>query len=363
MGDDAPRAMQNLLTVAALIIVLAAVRAAAEIVLPILVAAFLAVIFSAPISWLRARRVPRWLADLLVVGGLVLVVFGLGLFVSQSVTEFTEKLPAYQAALTDLAVDLTAFAERFGVEAAGETLRAQLDPGMALELAGVILSGFGNLVVYGTLVLLIVGFMLAERAGLRRKLDAMRTIPQGDLQHLFRSIETVNRYMAIKTLISVITGIAAGLLTALIGVDFPLLWGVLAFLLNYIPSIGSILAGTPPVLLALAQLGPASALGVAAGYLALNVTMGGIIEPRYMGRGLGLSPLVVLLSVVFWGWLLGPVGALLSVPLTMMAKMACEASPRTVWLTVLLGPNPSADPPAEAPADGEPPSGPSPSAG
>jgi predicted PurR-regulated permease PerM len=123
-----------------------------------------------------------------------------------------------------------------------------------------------------------------------------------------------------------------------IGVDFPILWGLLAFLLNYVPTIGSIIAAVPAVLLALIQLGPASALAVTGCYVAINIGMGNVIEPRYMGRGLGLSTLVVFLSLVVWGWLLGPVGMFLSVPLTMTAKMALEANPSTTWIAYLLGP-------------------------
>ena len=124
----------------------------------------------------------------------------------------------------------------------------------------------------------------------------------------------------------------------IIGVDFPALWGLLAFLLNYVPTIGSLIAAAPPVLLALVQLGAWHAAAVAAVFAVTNVGFGNVVEPRFMGRGLGLSTLVVFLSLVFWGFLLGPVGMLLSVPLTMTAKIALEANPGTTWLALLLGP-------------------------
>jgi predicted PurR-regulated permease PerM len=115
-------------------------------------------------------------------------------------------------------------------------------------------------------------------------------------------------------------------------------------MLNFVPTIGSIIAAIPPVLLALVQLGPFAAIAVGVGYLVLNVVMGSAIEPRFMGRGLGLSTLVVFLSLVFWGWVLGPVGMLLSIPLTMTAKMALEASPSSRWLAQLLSPAPAPEP-------------------
>ena len=117
-----------------------------------------------------------------------------------------------------------------------------------------------------------------------------------------------------------------------------MLWGLLAFLLNYVPNIGSVIAAVPAVLFAAVQLGPGAALWAAAGYLVMNVAVGSILEPRFMGRGLGLSALVVFLSLVFWGWVLGPVGMFLSVPLTMMIKIALDSHPDTHWIAVLLGP-------------------------
>ena len=126
-------------------------------------------------------------------------------------------------------------------------------------------------------------------------------------------------------------------LLALIGVDYPVLWGALAFLLNFIPNIGSIIAAVPPVLLALIQLGVAQAALVAGGFLVINMAIGNFLEPRYMGQGLGLSTLVVFLSLVFWGWVLGPVGMLLSVPLTIAVKIALEVRPDTRWMAIMLG--------------------------
>ncbi len=144
--------------------------------------------------------------------------------------------------------------------------------------------------------------------------------------------------MSMKTIISMVTGVLIAVAMWLIGLDNPVLWGVLAFMLNFVPNIGSIIAAVPAVLLALVQLGFASALLVAAVYVAVNVMIGSIIEPKYMGKGLGLSTLVVFVSLVFWGWVLGPVGMLLSVPLTITVKLALDSKPETQWLGHLLGP-------------------------
>ena len=145
--------------------------------------------------------------------------------------------------------------------------------------------------------------------------------------------------MAIKTLISLATGVIVTLMLLIIGVDYPLLWGLLAFVLNFVPNIGSIIAAVPAVLLAVIQLGVIYALITAMAYFILNLFMGNVIEPRFMGRELGLSTLVVFLSLLFWGWLLGPVGMLLSVPLTITARIALDSRDDTRWIAILLGPD------------------------
>lgn len=156
------------------------------------------------------------------------------------------------------------------------------------------------------------------------------------LQQIDRFLQSVNQYMVIKTLVSLATGLIVGIGLAFIGVDYALLWAVIAFLFNYIPNIGSIIAAIPAVLLAFIQLGPAAAGGTALLYIGANMVMGNVVEPKFMGRGLGLSTLVVFLSLIFWGWLLGSVGMLLSVPLTMVVKIALESSKSGSWLAILL---------------------------
>lgn len=215
-------------------------------------------------------------------------------------------------------------------------------------MAGTTLARLGGVLSNSFLIVLTVIFILAEAASFPRKLSDILKDPAKDLPHFARFAENVNRYIAIKTSVSAATGILVTVFIWLLGVDFPILWGILAFLLNYVPTIGSIIAAIPPLLLALIQLGPGAAGGVAIGFLAINVIMGNAVEPRFMGKGLGLSTLVVFLSLVVWGWVLGPVGMLLSVPLTMTAKIALEANPGTEWIAHVLGP---ADALPELPSD------------
>jgi predicted PurR-regulated permease PerM len=269
---------------------------------------------------------------------MVVALLGVGALAAQSAGEFLDRVPFYQARLNDLLQALAARLEPLGVELSTELLTGYLNPGTALAMAGNALRGLGGVLSNGLLILLTVIFILAEASSFPAKLRAVLADPDRDMPYFARFAANVNRYIAIKTTVSVATGVIIGVALALLGVDFPVLWGLLAFLLNYVPNIGSIIAAVPAVLLALVQLGPGTALVTAAIYVAVNMVMGNGVEPRFMGRGLGLSTLVVFLSLVFWGWLLGPVGMLLSVPLTMTAKIALEAKASSRWLAHLLGP-------------------------
>jgi predicted PurR-regulated permease PerM len=223
-----------------------------------------------------------------------------------------------------------------------EQLKGIADPAAAMGLISSILKGFGNVLTNSFLIILTVVFILMETAGVTQKVLLLRD--QADDEQSDKKVfsqvfvEKLRDYMSMKTIISMMTGIIVAIAMWLIGLDYPVLWGVLAFMLNFVPNIGSIIAAVPAVMLAMVQLGVSSALLVAGVYVAVNVLIGSVIEPRYMGKGLGLSTLVVFVSLVFWGWVLGPVGMLLSVPLTITVKLALDCKPETQWLGHLLGP-------------------------
>jgi AI-2 transport protein TqsA len=330
---------RTLLLIAALVVIAAGIKAAQTLVVPFLLAVFIATIAATPVFWLERHRVPAWLAIPLVMVGMVAALLAVGALAAQSASEFLERLPFYQERLTGLVEAIFERLEPMGIHLTDELLTEYLNPGTALAMAGNALRGLGGVLSDGLLILLTVIFILAEASSFPEKLRAVLSHPDRDMPHFASFAINVNRYIAIKTTVSVATGVLVGAALALLGVDFPVLWGLLAFLLNYIPNIGSIIAAVPAVLLALVQLGPGTAVLTAGVYLAVNLIMGNGVEPRFMGRGLGLSTLVVFLSLVFWGWLLGPVGMLLSVPLTMTAKIALAANPSTAWLALLLGPS------------------------
>jgi predicted PurR-regulated permease PerM len=332
-----------MLAAAAFVVVVAGMQAASSLLIPFLLAAFVAIICLPPMHWLIGRRVPAGLAVLAITLGLILVTLLIGAFVGTSVADFSRNLPTYQANLQHQTGLLLDWLGRHGLTLNSQLLRDNLNPAVAMGLAGKMVAGLGNALANTFLIVLTVIFLLMEGVALPHKWRLMgRHAPS--TENFGRFVTSVNSYLAIKGWVSLATGIVIAVWLAVLGVDYPVLWGLVAFLFNFVPNIGSIIAAVPALLLALVQLGPGPALAAAAGYLVVNIVMGNVVEPRFMGKGVGLSTLVVFLSLVFWGWVLGPVGMLLSVPLTMIVKLALEAGPDTRWLAVLLGPDVDPEP-------------------
>lgn len=336
-----------MLTLAAFVIVVAGMRAAATILVPFLLAAFIAIISAPPMFWLQRKGIPKWLSLLIVIFGIVLIGWLIVALVSSSIKSFTNDLPMYDAKLRALTNTIKTQMEALGMDTSGLEMTEYFNPGAAMKLVATGLSSLKTALTNGFLILMTVIFILIEASGLPLKLRTIVGNAEDALINFDKFISNVKQYMAIKTVISLITGIVIAIWLAVLGVDYPLLWGLLAFLLNYVPSIGSIIAAIPAVLLTIIQLGLAQAVAAATGYLVVNVVMGNFIEPRFMGQSLGLSTLVVFLSLIFWGWVLGPIGMLLSVPLTMTAKIALDSREETRWLSILLGPDISRKPKAK----------------
>ena len=333
---------QALFATACVVVVLAGMRAAAPFVVPLMLALFLTIINIPVLNGLRRLRVPAPVAVLLVLLLTSVVVGGLGWIGAASLSDIRASLPDYVRRLQQVeATALAALADR-GIHlpeglpytdfAAPERLVSFVS-GVLIEAAALLSATF--------VVILYMIFMLAEAAGFPRKLRAAIGRMDADLGRLAGVVRDIQRYLAIKTAISLVTGLLIGIWLALAGVDFPLFWALVAFLLNFVPNVGSIVAAVPAILFALLQLGPGGAAVTTAGYLAVNFLLGNIIEPHLMGRGFGLSTLVVVISLVFWGWLWGPVGMLLSVPLTVIVRIAVEHTEDLRWLAVLLGSTPA----------------------
>jgi predicted PurR-regulated permease PerM len=333
-----PQGSRILLTMAAFIVVVAGVREARELLVPFLLSAFIAIIAAPPLFYLKHKKIPTGIALALVIGLVVIAALMLGVLVGNSIDDFSAQLPFYQERLNAITAGLLSWLAETGIEIPKQTASNLLDPSKAMKMAAVGLSSLGGLLTNTFLILLTVIFILLEAASFPTKLEAILQNPDSGLSRFQAFLDNINSYMAIKTVTSLLTGLLVGLWLWAVGLDYPVLWGMLAFLLNFVPSIGSILASIPALLLALVQLGVTGTLWSLLGYVLINVIIGNIVEPRFMGRGLGLSTLVVFISLVFWGWILGPVGMFLSVPLTMMIKISLDSSEETRWIAILLGP-------------------------
>ena len=330
-------ATKFLFVMACLVILLAGIKAASPILVPFLLSLFLAIITNPIVSKLVELRIPRGIAVLFVLSLLVVVGLSLAGVVGQSFNDFSKSLPLYQEKLAGEFQWLVSKLALFDIEINQEQLTHYFAPGVAMQMVGNLLSGFGGVMANLFLIILTVVFMLFEAPEAGKKVHIALDDPKMKMQHIDRFLDSVNSYLAIKTVVSLGTAASVGVMLWVLGVDYVLLWSVLAFLFNFIPNIGSIIAAVPAVLLAVVVQSPAVAGIVAIGYVAINTVFGNVIEPKFMGRGLGLSTLVVFLSLIFWGWLLGTVGMLLSVPLTMIVKIALEANEDSRWLALLLG--------------------------
>lgn len=322
-----------LIMAAAVIVVIAGLKLSAPIMVPFLLSIFIAVMCLPPITFMRDRGLPFGIALIVVITGMIVVSLLLGWLVGSSIEDFYQNLPGYQQRISGQWVGALGWIQSLGFTLPEQFAGDTFDPRSAMKLVASVLQSFGNVLANSFLILLTVIFILTEAASFNRKLERIGWAHD----HSDAYVKRLRLYMSIKTTMSVLTGaLVAGLLWVL-GVDHAALWGVVAFMFNFIPNIGSIIAAVPAVLLAMVQIDVTTAMLVAAGYVAINIGVGSVLEPRYMGKELGLSTLVVFLSLVFWGWILGPVGMLLSVPLTVSVKLALDANEETRWAGQLLG--------------------------
>ncbi|MDH3200417.1 MAG: AI-2E family transporter [Myxococcales bacterium] len=305
------------------------------IVIPVLLASLIAISLSKIVD-LSDKGLPRWLTVLLACLAAVAVVMGLGFLTTRAATDFASAFSQYRGDWDRLQVELASWlwSQGLGIPATAVT---EFDPGELVR--GLAVPGFTlalSIVSSGFLVLLITVFLVIESSSFSKKFANTDKLGTMNVEVLRGAARDVQQYLLIKTVTSTATGLLVAGLTTVVGLGHSLLFGLLAFVLNYIPSIGSILASVPAIGLCLLTLGWVPAMGLAAGYFAINFVIGIGIEPRWAGDATDLSPTVVVLSMVFWGFVLGPVGALLSVPLTIIVRITASQSEEWSWLAKLL---------------------------
>lgn len=314
-------------------IIAAGIRATAVLLIPLVLALFLSIITFPLVSVLQRRGVHRALAVAITIVAVLLILSGPSVLVVTAVRQFASAVPGYETRLRSIVARTFEWLRDHNVDTSA--MMAWVDPGQLLNMMVTMLSGVATLLSLAFLVVLISAFMLFEAADIQERRPTV--LPPALRQHLARIAREMQSWLLVKTIISLATGVAAGFWVAALGIEFALLWGLTAFLLNYIPNLGSIIAAFPPALLALIEFGPLHALLVLGGYVVINTVLGSFMELYLMGRRVGLSPLVVLLSVITWGWMWGIAGMLLSVPITMAIKIALEQSPDgSRWLARLM---------------------------
>ena len=327
---------QVIKVLAGLVIIAAGIYYARSLLVWVALAAFISMVCSKPIGWLKEKGVGGGLA----IGIVLVCVIGLMLLtvalVGTAAAGFSKALPTYQENLNTLVQGAVHQIERLGGKVDDESLKNLVDSrrlvGLVSGLIGSLIGALSNTV----LILLLVAFMLADSASLPERLRKAFGGPDADLSRFYQVTDSVNTYLWVKTWISLLTGLFVGIGTAILGLDFAILWGFLAFVFNYIPNIGSLIAAIPAVILALLQGGWDMAIWTAVIFLVVNNVIGNVLEPRMLGQKMGLSSLVVFLSLLIWSALLGPIGMLLSVPLTMVIKIALESTPDGQGVAALL---------------------------
>lgn len=327
--------MRTAVTIAAIVIILTALKLASVIIVPVLIAATFAIAFQ-PLTEVLARRgVPAVVAAIITVLVVLLAIGGIGTLAAVAVTNLVADAPRYAENMKGLWDSALAKLQDVGLGSMADGMASTDIGGSAARFVrgiAVWLSGAAGDLLN---VLLLTVFIQLEATVLKKKL---RLITKGGdgVANTTRAFDNIQKYFRIKFLLAVMNGVLLGGWCAIWGVSNPVLWGVAAFAMNFVPIIGSLLAAIPPILLALVEHGVGTSLGVAGGYIAVNLAVDNMLEPRLMGRTLDISPLVLMVSLLLWGFILGPVGALLSFPLTVALRIYCEHNPATKWIAVLL---------------------------
>ena len=328
--------------------IVASMRAIASILNPILIAVLFAVLFDIPRAWLVKRGMSRGKALLVTILGALLVTLILIVLMASAFLDLTASLPEYQQQLEAQLAELGAKLNQYGIT--GDQLKgmAQSDQSNPLKVISYVLGGVVSLLSGALLILVYAIFLLIEAAGFPDKLNAAFKPSEPAYRYLNDVTTNLRNFLVAQTQVSLATGVSVTVSLWLLGVEFAVLWGIVAFLMNFIPYIGSILAAIPAVIVAFIQYGPSiTVLLVIGAYLLINVVVNYTIYPRVMSKGVDVSMFIVLAGMVFWGWVLGPIGLILSVPMTAVIKISLDTFPGSRWLGVMLGAGPKADPQTE----------------
>jgi AI-2 transport protein TqsA len=330
-----PSFLRAMLVLAALVVVFTGMRLAAPILNPILFAVVLALLFSPIYAWLRRHRIPTPLALVIMLVGLSVLFLAIAGIVGVSIARFSGDIASYTSKLNDQLDNIQSLTNSLGLSKAD--LQKALSPSALTGAIGAVLSGVADFLSNLFLILIIVLFLLAEGPDMMNRLRASTGEDHPQVARLTLFGRSVIRQLGLRAIVNLFTATGVTILLLVLRVDFPLMWGILAFFLSFIPWIGLPLAVAPAVVLALAEHGLTSALLVIAGVAVINILAENAVSPMLMGRGLSISPTVLFLGFIFWAWLLGGPGAFLAAPLTIFLILMLETFPETRWLANVMG--------------------------
>jgi AI-2 transport protein TqsA len=334
-----PRALVMLLGAGAAVLVLAGVRSIAWLVGPAFLALIIVIALSPVQGWLRRHNWPAWLATLVLVVLVVGVLVALSLVVVVSLARLAALLPQYADRADELLASLAGSLEGYGVRP-GQLQEAvsTVSPTQVVALIGTLLAGLSATLSSLVFLLCLMLFLSVEAGGIDRRLAAV-SVDRPELSSALRSFARGTRsYLLVTTVFGLIVAVLDGTALAIIGVPLPVLWALLSFITNYIPNVGFVIGLVPPALLALLTSGVPDMLAVIAVYCVLNFVVQSLIQPRFVGDSVGLAMTTTFVALAFWAWLLGPLGALLAIPLTLLIKaLFVDVDPAARWATALAG--------------------------
>ncbi|TWO17248.1 AI-2E family transporter [Campylobacter lanienae] len=326
----------NLVAVASFVIIISGLSLASSIVVPFLLAVFIAIIVYPILEMMSKIHINRFFAFIILIGICGSGLWFLGNVIAGAIVKFSTDLPLYKAKIDIFIDNLIIYAKDQADIDISNNLLSFINLDKLIITTSNLLLQTGSLVTQSFLVFLLLAFILFESQIFKQKVEYFAIKDPSALHIANTFISNLKRYLAIKTISSIATGVIVWGFLILFDVPHALLWAVLAFILNYIPTIGSIIAAIPAILVSLAVNDISATLWLTLVYLVVNISIGNFIEPRFLGKGLGISTLVVILSLLFWGFIFGIGGMFLAVPLTMSIKIALDANPRTKFISILL---------------------------
>jgi len=332
------KTLRFLIGVAALGVAVVTMQRYAWLLNEVLLGVIIAIVSVPMLYWLRRKGLSGGLALVITLLILTVLAVAFALFFVGSVNRLVAALPSYVAEAESLKATVESSLAGLGIDTTGVRAVLELmDPARLLSLVADVLASLAESISNLVVVVLVVAFLLAESLDLPAKVQRQLRLGHTQLAPVSEYIQDLRRYVVITTQLGAFTGLAATILLLILGVDLPLLWGVLTFLLSFVPTVGIFLAMIPPFLLALLEFGLAKALLVVVGFLLIDAVVENVAKPKFLGESLDMAPVVIILSLIFWAAVLGPVGALLAVPLTMAVKqLVLETDEQARWLAELM---------------------------